>query len=246
MEKYASCIKTGGERVISFRANQKVLAIALETGAVKLYSLSELVESHKLPLLNTLHTSADPSIPPPFALSSEMVALVEEVPEGPSVFDNLGKNLEESTIASYPLTKEAARGILRVSEASYNTVSNILSVTKATSHLQGSPGVAAARRAEDGAIERFVNILVVKSITDGREHARGRVPFFTQISSVHFSPSGELLVVGNEKAQYFFILRLFPDTSAVHPRGDKQFSILYSLFRGYTQAGLSDITFSRD
>lgn len=85
---------------------------------------------------------------------------------------------------------------------------------------------------------------------NGKEWIRTRLPHFPLVSSLHFSQSGELLVVGNEKAQYFFVLRMYPDTentgssSGVFP--SPSFSILYSLFRGYTPARVNSMSFSLD
>ena len=38
-------------------------------------------------------------------------------------------------------------------------------------------------------------------------------PFLKQISLVRFSPSGRLLVIGNESGQYFYVYELLPETS---------------------------------
>ena len=66
-------------------------------------------------------------------------------------------------------------------------------------------------------------------------------PFFKNISLVRFSPSGRLLLLGNENCQYFYIYEILPQTNQRFSKccnfcHFERIRLAYSLFRGYTSA----------
>ena len=186
MKKYVSCIKSP-VAISDMRANGKVLAIVQIDGSIKLYSLSEIATSHRLPLLQTLNYRSGLGGPIPISLSQECIAYPCEVDEAPSFFDNLQRNLEESSLAAYPLTKEAARGLLRASEVGYQKVQNLLTINHATSHHHhSSKPTSGEEPASNG------HILIIQRITNKgtEERVRTRIPYFARISTLQFSPSG--------------------------------------------------------
>lgn len=96
---------------------------------------------------------------------------------------------------------EAARKLLRVGELGYNTVQSLISINQATSANHAAPAPLVGHSEEDHNSEtehspKLIHLLLVKNIA-GTEVLRSQLPYFQLISSLHFSPSGELLVVGN-------------------------------------------------
>ena len=71
-------------------------------------------------------------------------------------------------------------------------------------------------------------------------------PYFKNVSFLQFSKSGRFLVMANEKGQYLYVYKLFPCTNFRHNRSEnlKKTMLVYSLFRGYTAAIISDCVFS--
>jgi len=86
---------------------------------------------------------------------------------------------------------------------------------------------------------------------------------FKSISLIQFSPSGKFLVVGNENNQCFYVYELFPSSGirtngpsgpnstnlslGLYPRNKREsVRLQYYLFRGYTMARVTDISFVGD
>ena len=73
-------------------------------------------------------------------------------------------------------------------------------------------------------------------------------PFLKHISLMKFSPSGRLLLIGNESGQYFYIYELAPQTQLRFSECKgfcvKQAPKLkFTLFRGFRPAQISDCQF---
>jgi len=93
--------------------------------------------------------------------------------------------------------------------------------------------------------------VIIKRISDNFPLATISPPYFTKISLLKFSPSGNLLLIGNENSQHFYIYRLFPETALRHineksSKHQKAAILIYSIFRGYTSATVSNVAFSFD
>ncbi len=91
--------------------------------------------------------------------------------------------------------------------------------------------------------------IIVKRMADNATLATITPPYFNGISLLKFSPSGSLLLVANESGQYFYLYKLFPETnwrhlSAQAAAQQKAAMLVYSIFRGYTSAKVSDVSFS--
>eukprot|EP00826_Nyctotherus_ovalis_P001156 TRINITY_DN1014_c0_g1_i3.p1 TRINITY_DN1014_c0_g1~~TRINITY_DN1014_c0_g1_i3.p1 ORF type:complete len:821 (+),score=219.25 TRINITY_DN1014_c0_g1_i3:134-2464(+) len=71
-------------------------------------------------------------------------------------------------------------------------------------------------------------------------------PYFLGVSQLKFSPSGSFLLVVNESGQHFYVYKLFPETNQRHQntQSQKNTLLVYSIFRGYTSAKVSCISFS--
>ena len=69
-------------------------------------------------------------------------------------------------------------------------------------------------------------------------------PYFFGISQIKFSPSSNFLLTVNESGQHFYVYKLFPETNERHQEMQKGAVLMYSIFRGYTSAKVSCISFS--
>jgi hypothetical protein len=83
-----------------------------------------------------------------------------------------------------------------------------------------------------------------------------QAPFFKNVSLVRFSPSGRYLLVGNENCQFFYLYEILPVTNqrfnaaSAHKNScetnfchQDRVRLVYSLFRGYSSAVVTDVQF---
>ncbi|CDW73531.1 UNKNOWN [Stylonychia lemnae] len=88
----------------------------------------------------------------------------------------------------------------------------------------------------------------VRDLQDSTLFFEIQPPFFKNISLVRFSPSGRYLLVGNENSQYFYIYEILPQQNQRFMKCDnlchyERVRLVYSLFRGYTSAMVTDVQF---
>jgi len=88
--------------------------------------------------------------------------------------------------------------------------------------------------------------VIVQRIVDSAVFCKISPKYFKGITIIKFSESGTLLLLGNENAQLFYIYKLFPETGYRHISNNqgKAAVLLYSIFRGYTSAKVSSVSFS--
>ena len=91
-------------------------------------------------------------------------------------------------------------------------------------------------------------LIVIRNLSDNKFIGAVSPPYFENISIIKFSPSGTLLLVGNENGQYFYVYKIFPETNYRHVNkslnSQRRIQLFYSLFRGYTSATIGNVNFS--
>lgn len=88
--------------------------------------------------------------------------------------------------------------------------------------------------------------ICIRWIKDNDFFAEIEPPFFNNVGLVRFSPTGKLLLVGNENCQHFYIYKLFKKPGSKYPHCDCKLDtkLMFSLFRGYTPAVVIDASFA--
>jgi hypothetical protein len=73
-------------------------------------------------------------------------------------------------------------------------------------------------------------------------------PYFKNVALVKFSPTGNLLLIGNENCQHCYIYRMFkaPNSKYPHCACKLDVKLIFSLFRGYTEAVVVDCSFANN
>jgi len=73
-------------------------------------------------------------------------------------------------------------------------------------------------------------------------------PFFENVSCLKLSSSGSKLIIGNEQGQYFYVYEIYFSSNLRHyNKNNKKIrtcELIYSLFRGYTNAFINQVLFS--
>jgi len=91
--------------------------------------------------------------------------------------------------------------------------------------------------------------VIIQRIVDNSIICKISPPYFKNVSLLKFSPSGMLLLLANENGQQFYIYKIYPDFNYRHLSENsvnyaKSASLLYTIFRGYTYATVSSVSFS--
>eukprot|EP00826_Nyctotherus_ovalis_P010937 TRINITY_DN12852_c0_g3_i4.p1 TRINITY_DN12852_c0_g3~~TRINITY_DN12852_c0_g3_i4.p1 ORF type:complete len:765 (-),score=185.91 TRINITY_DN12852_c0_g3_i4:118-2412(-) len=181
--------------------------------------------------------------------------------------------LQHKLVNEYTFAKETASTLFSLGDAGYKKLVNILNMRKATMRSQDSyedfaPFAAVRKNSEE--LEDFVDLVdeapgkegvseeadnkvtvVVRNVKNVKNDVvicRFSPRYFNGVTVIKFSPSGTLLLLGNENAQQFYIYKLFPETHCRHLSSSlssgKAAVLLYTIFRGYTSATISNVEFS--
>jgi hypothetical protein len=177
------------------------------------------------------------------------------------------KVMKNHIIESNALVRCAANKIVEWGEYGYREIKNLFNIRKAIKLERDiSPVKEEVRRKnsfEDLKDEEFVEI-TEDMIEEIESKIRNRCyveilrvsdevvlttitpPYFFGISQIKFSPSSRLLLIVNESGQHFYVYKLFPESNERHQELQSQKSavLIYSIFRGYTLAKVSCISFS--
>lgn len=127
----------------------------------------------------------------------------------------------EEVPADEGLTGLVTRSIYSLADQSYSTVRSYLEA--------GSPS-------SEGKVQ-ILHILSKAGICEIQA-------FPGPVAMLKFSPAGHLMVVAPQSGQYFHVYRINPPLTLQKAGNLVRYLLLYKLYRGFTQAVISDISFS--
>lgn len=127
----------------------------------------------------------------------------------------------EEVPAEEGLTGLVTRSIYSLADQSYSTVRNYLEA--------GSPS-------SEGKVQ-ILHILSKAGICEIQA-------FPGPVAMMRFSPAGHLMAVAPQSGQYFHVYRINPPLTQQKTGNLVRYLLLYKLYRGFTQAIISDISFS--